>query len=191
MVADARRVSRRQLLGASGAAAAATALPACGGSSSRPPAPRVANLPTSLSSDEEALINGLIDVENHAATAYIASIPLLSHHNLRAAKRFLRQELSHAAEWIAVVRAGHGQPSTPGSNYDLGHPRGTTQVMQLLHSVERLSIDAYVDAIAKLPPGPLRAVAASILANEGQHIAILRRNLGLNPVPAALVTGAE
>lgn len=191
MVASASRVSRRQLLGASGAAGAAVALAACGGASSSPPAPRVTTLPTRLSSDQEALLNGLIDVEYHAATAYIASIPLLSDHNLRAAKRFLRQELSHAAELIAVIRAGHGQPNEPETGYDLGQPRGTTQVMQLLHSVERLTINAYLDAIPKLPPGPLRAVAASIVANEGQHIAIVRRNLGLDPVPAALVTGGE
>ncbi len=191
MVADAWGVSRRQLLGASGAAAAAAALTACGGSASSSPVPRLATLPTSLSSDEETVINGLIDVEYHAATAYVAAIPVLKDHNLRAAKRFLRQELSHAAEWTAVVKTGHGQPNPPGSGYDLGHPRGTTQVVELLHSVERLAINAYVDAIPKLSPGPLRAVAASILANEGQHIAILRRNLGLDPVPAALLTGAE
>ncbi len=191
MVADDRWVSRRQLLGASGAAASAVALAACGGSSASSPAPRVASLPTSLSGDEEALINGLIDVEYHAATAYIAAIPVLKDHNQRAAKRFLRQELSHAAEWTAVVRAGHGHPVSPDSNYDLGHPGGTAEVMELLHSIERLAIRAYANTIPKLPAGPLRSVAASILANEGQHIAILRRNLGLNPVPAALVTAAE
>ena len=191
MVTGAPGVSRRQLLGASGAAAAAAGLAACGGSSSSSPVPRLATLPTRLSSEEEALINGLIDVEYHAAAAYIAAIPVLKDHNLRAAKRFLRQELSHASELAAVVKAGHGKPHVPVSGYQLGHPRGTKQVMELLHGIERLAISAYLDAIGKLTPGPLRAVAVSILANEAQHMAIVRRNLGLNPVPAALVTGAE
>ncbi len=148
-------------------------------------------LPSNLSSGEQELLIGLLEVEYHAAAAYIASIPLLRDHNERAAKRFLRQELSHAAELTAAIRAGGGHAPGPGTRYDLGHPRGTGQVMDLLHGVERLAINAYLDALPKLPVGPLRAVAASILANEGQHIAIVRRNMGLDPVPAALVTGAE
>ncbi len=190
MVASRPTVSRRQLLGASGAAGAAFGLAACGGSPSRA-APRVARLPKSIASADEALLNRLIEVENHAAAAYIASIPLLSDHNLRAAKHFLHQELSHAAELIAAIRTGGGKPQGPPTTYDLGQPQGTKQVMELLHSVERRSIDAYLYSIPKLPAGPLRAVAASILANEAQHIAIVRRNLGLDPVPAPFVTGAE
>jgi hypothetical protein len=32
---------------------------------------------------------------------------------------------------------------------------------------------------------------ASILANEAQHVSIVRRNLGLDPVPSAVLTDAE
>jgi hypothetical protein len=50
---------------------------------------------------------------------------------------------------------------------------------------------AYLYAVAKLSNGQLRAVASAILATEAQHVSILRRAQGLEPVPSALFTRSE
>lgn len=187
MVTAASSVSRRQLLGASGAAGSAVLLAACGGGSKHQPG----LVPPKVSGGDAAIINELLAVEYYAATAYIAGAPRLSGHNLRLAKRFLNQELSHIDELTNLARAAHVTPTGEGGGYNLGHPRTATDLLELFHRVEQLTIRAYLSAIPRLSEGAVRAVAVSILANEAQHVSIVRRNLGLTAVPAAVVTGAE
>jgi hypothetical protein len=182
-------VSRRQLLGASGAAGVGLALAGCG--RSHPAAAHVSKLPESLKAVDAAIFNRLIDAEYAAAAVYIAGIPLLSDHNYRAAKHFLVQEVAHIQQLSNLVNVAHGTPHGPRSSYDLDHPRSQTQVMELIHRAEQATVRAYLDAIPELTPGPARAAAASILANEAQHVSIVRRNLGLDPVPSAVLTAAE
>ncbi len=189
MVGPGSPVSRRQLLGASGAAGVALALAGCG--RSHPAATHVSKLPPSLKAVDAAIFNSLIDAEYVVAAAYIAGVPLLSDHNLRAAKHFLVQEVAHITQLSNLVSVAHGTPHGPRASYDLGHPRSQTQVLELIHRAEQATIRAYLDAIPELTPGAPRAAAASILANEAQHVSVLRRNLGLVPVPSAFVTAAE
>jgi hypothetical protein len=188
LVVDPRSpVSRRQLLGASGAAGATALLAACGGSSHDRPGLS----PGTVNRADAAIVNELLAVEYYAATAYIAGVPLLSGHNLRLAKWFLNQELSHIDELTNLARAAHVAPRGEGGNYELGHPRSARDLLELFHRVEQLTIRAYLSAIPRLSEGSVRASAVSILANEAQHVSIVRRNLGLTQVPAAVVTGAE
>ena len=138
-----------------------------------------------------AALNRLLDIEYAAVAAYTAGIPLLTGRGLTAAKRFLDQELSHANELAGLISFEHGRPKSAKASYDLGHPRSGADVIRLLHTVESTQIAAYVDAIPRLSPGRVRAALASILANDAQHISILRSVLGRPPAPAAFVTGSE
>lgn len=177
--------SRRQLLAASGIAGGGYLLAGCGGSSR----PTASALPGRvLSADVEAL-NGLLEVEYHARAAYIAGLPLLKGGAWVAARHFLKQELSHIAELTSLVKKAHAAPRGPRPSYDLGHPNDGVEALKLLGWVEQLTIAAYLAAIPKLSPGLVKAAAASILANEAQHASVVRLNLGLAPVPHALVTG--
>jgi hypothetical protein len=167
----------------------AVALAGCG--RTHPAATHVAQLPPDLKAVDAAIFSELIDAEYIAVAAYTAGIPLLSDHNRRAAKHFLIQEVAHITQLSNLVNVAHGVPHGPRASYDLGHPRSETQVLELIRRAEQLTIRAYLDAIPKLSPGAARAAAASILANEAQHISIIRRNLGLDPVPDAVVTAGE
>lgn len=151
----------------------------------------MSSLPPNLKAVDAAIFNGLIDAEYVVAAAYIAGVPLLSDHNLRAAKHFLVQEVAHIQQLSNLVGVAHGVPNGPHPSYDLGHPRNETQVLELIHRAEQAVIRAYLDAIPKLTPGAPRAAAASILANEAQHVSVLRRDLGLDPVPSAVLIAAE
>jgi hypothetical protein len=82
-------------------------------------------------------------------------------------------------------------PHGPRGSYDLGRPKNQTQILDLIHRAEQATVRAYLDAIPKLTPGAARAAAASILANEAQHVSVIRRNLALDPVPDATVTAVE
>ena len=107
------------------------------------------------------------------------------------AKQFLNEELQHTGELIALIKAAGGKAPAHTAAYDLGHPTDDAAVLALLHGLERAQISAYLAAITRLSPGPVRAAAATILASDAQHIAVLRSKQGLTPMPSAFVTGQE
>ena len=61
----------------------------------------------------------------------------------------------------------------------------------LLHAVEQAQIAAYLNAIPRLEPGVVKQQVASILANDAQHVAVVRAALGRPAIPSAFVTGRE
>lgn len=138
-----------------------------------------------------ALLNSLLDLEHYAIAAYEAGIPLMAKGSAVAARQFLAQELSHAGELSGLVREAGQKPNDPLPAYDLGHPRTNEDVLRLLHRIETSQLAAYVRAIPRLQPGKVRAAALAVFANDAQHVTILRLQLGLDPVPAAFVTGTE
>jgi bacterioferritin (cytochrome b1) len=189
--AEADPGSRRWLLrgaGASASGVAAILLAACGGSH-HISAQTTTTAP--VHNGDVELLNHLLDLEHLGIAAYTAGIPLLSPSGRMIGQRFLTQEISHAGELAGLVGQAGGLPNKSKPSYDLGHPRTGDDVLSLLHEVERSQISAYLQAIPVLSMPSTRAAAAAILANDAQHIAVLRSQLGRQAVPAALVNGHE
>lgn len=196
MVSPAGRVgSRRSFLRSAGAGLAGGSsllLSACGGGSTVSKKEAIAASETlAIRASDVEILNGVLDLEHTAVAAYTAGIPLLSGHTRAAAVRFLGQELSHATVLSGAIKGAGGKANPPQASYDLGNPRGQTEVLALLDAIEASLIDRFLDAIPKLAPGWLRADVASILANEGQHISILRAARGMPPAPSAFLTANE
>jgi hypothetical protein len=184
--------SRRAFLRTAGfgvAGGSGVLLSACGSEAAKK---RVAGTePLEVREADISTMNGVLDLEHTAIAAYTAAIPLLSARPRLAATTFLRQELDHADKLQATITAAGGKANPPRASYDLGNPRGEDQVLELLSSTESTLIGAYLDAIPRLMPGSLRAIAAGILANEGQHLSVLRGAQGKAPVPRAFVSTNE
>jgi hypothetical protein len=151
----------------------------------------ISTVPAKVSPGDVATINRLIDVEYYAAAAYTAGVPLLRSHNLRLAKRFLNQELSHIGQLTQLLHSVHAPPRLEAPSYNLDHPRDATEVLELFHRVEQLVVRTYLSVIEMHAPGPIQSTFVAILANEAQHVSIIRRNLGLSEVPAALLSAVE
>jgi len=184
-----RATSRRALLQAGGAAAAAIALGGCGGAdSTKGPLRRLAA--PARRADVE-ILNRALDLEYRTVAAYTAGIPLLSGSAAHAAEQFLGQELSHAGELYGLVKEAHGKPHDQQQSYPIDHPRNAGEVLALLHELERAQIAAYLGWIPELTPGPVRAAIASILANDAQHLAIIRGVSGEQPLAGPLVGGGQ
>lgn len=194
--AEADDGSRRWLLRGAGAAAggaAALLIAACGGSgkvAAQTGTTTSATTPQFHSRDID-LLNHLLELEHITVAAYTAGIPLLAPAGRMAGQRFLTQELSHAGEVSGLVRQAGGVAVKAREGYDLGHPRNGDDVLRLLHELERSQIAAYLQAIPKISLASTRAALASVMANDAQHISVLRSQLGRQPVPSALVTGHE
>jgi Ferritin-like domain len=179
--------SRRGLLRAAGAGLAGVVAAGCGGSSLKA---QVHNAKPVLHADVQ-LLNHLLDLEHWAIAAYTAATPLLPPATVKAGKLFLNDELSHAGDLAGLVREAGGKPIKPRPSYPLGHPRGSAEVLQVLHGIEQALITAYLDAIPRLRPGTVKQQVASIFANDAQHLAVVRAALHLPAVPSAYVSGRE
>ena len=179
--------SRRGLLRAAGAGMAGLLVAGCGGQSLKA---QVHNSAPVLGTDVD-LLNQLLHLEHVAIWAYTAGTPLLPPAVYKAGGLFLNDELEHAGALAGLIRAAGGKPIKPASSYPLGHPRTSREVLQLLHTVENMQISAYLGAIGRLEPGSVKSSIASILANDAQHVAVVRAALHQPAVPSAFVTGRE
>jgi bacterioferritin (cytochrome b1) len=179
--------SRRGLLWAAGAGAAGLVLGGCGGTSLKAQADNSAPV---LNSDVE-LLNQLLHLEHVAIAAYTAGTPLLPAATVKAGQLFLNDELAHAGALGALIKAAGGKPNKPAPSYDLGHPRTGQEVLALLHRIENAQISAYLAAIPRLEPALVKRSVAAILANDAQHVAVVRAALGQPAVPSAFVTGRD
>jgi hypothetical protein len=185
--------SRRALLGAATTAlgsGVALVLAGCG-AGDRTGAKSVHKAKPPVRHADIALLMALLDLERHTVAAYTAGLPLLSHPDARTAKQFLNEELQHTGELIALIKAAGGEAAPRFGAYDLGQPADGAAVLALLHGLERAQVSAYLEAIPKLSPGPVRAAAATVLASDAQHLAVLRSAQGLAPMPSAFLTGQQ
>jgi bacterioferritin (cytochrome b1) len=174
-------------LRAAGAGLAGVVVAGCGSQSLRA---QVRNSKPALRTDVD-LLNRLLHLEHVAIAAYTAGTPLLAPAVAKAGQLFLNDELSHAGALAGLIKAAGGKPIKPAPSYDLGHPRTSDEVLALMHQVEMAQIAAYLDAVTRLEPAVVRRSVASILANDAQHVAVVRAGLGQSAVPSALVTGRE
>jgi Ferritin-like domain len=189
-----RGASRRALLGSVGAVLAgstAVALGGCG-QSVKTGHKAVKQVALPVRRLDIKILGQALEIERRTVAAYIAGIPLLSHTQVKAAKQFLNEELQHTGELLALITASGGTPAPRAASYDIGGPPSDrAAVLRLLHSLESVQIANYLTVIPRLSPGPVRAAVASILANDAQHVAILRLAQGRPAMPSAFVTGTE
>jgi Ferritin-like domain len=193
VVSDDDGASRRALLSGAGvtlAGAAALGLAACGRQANTGHE-SVKKVAAPIQRLDVRILEQLLDLERRTVAAYIAGIPLLSHPDAKTAKQFLDEELEHTGELLSLIKAAGGKGPVRTTSYDLGHPGNAAEVLALLHGLERAQITAYLKAIPRLQPAPVRAAVASILANDAQHIAIIRLARGMTAIPSAFVTGSE
>ena len=178
--------TRRSLLLASAAGASAALVAGCGGGS-RPPGP----IGAGARELDIRLLNGALAIEQRGIALYTAGGPLLSGQAKEAAAQFLAQELQHAGELRKLLKHLRAQAHNPDAHYDLGQPRSEQQLLALMHEAERHQIAAYLDAIPRISSPELRQALASIMANDAQHLAVLRLEQGLRDLPGPFLTEHE
>jgi rubrerythrin len=144
--------------------------------------------------DDAAILIAAVKLENTAVAAYDAAIRSgrLEPRVLAAARLFKRQEQEHAAALSAALRK-LGQTPPAGADAKLLAPlakaRDQAAILGFAIELETMAVAAYYDAHKKLRDPALLRTGAEIMANEGQHLVVLRQALGRNPVPEAFATG--
>jgi rubrerythrin len=147
------------------------------------------------------VLESAIKLERVAVLAYDTMIGrgLLSPRARRIARHVAAQEQEHVDGLVAAMTALRATPppkQTTVKDIDavakgIGDVRSQSDILAFAIELETAIVAAYDDAIGNLIDDKLLQTAASIVANEGQHLVLLRRAAGKPPVPHAFEPDRE
>lgn len=147
---------------------------------------------------DAAIVEGAIGLEQSAVFAYTAAAASGKLGPASAvAKFFAKQEQEHADALIAAQKKLGGKipakPTKPTDVPGLAKAAGgnAADILRFAIELETMAVGAYYQAHGKLKSPELLSAGASIMANEGQHLVVLRQALKRNPVPDAFETGGK
>ncbi|MBN4063724.1 ferritin-like domain-containing protein [Cardiobacterium sp. AH-315-I02] len=142
-----------------------------------------------LQEQDIRILNTAIAAEHEAVAAYQlgAESGLLSKGVFNVAIQFQGHHKEHIELLASTVQTLGGDAIDAKSNYDFPVHKLKTEknVLTFAAGLERGAVSAYAGAIPLFNNSDLAKAAASILADEAMHWAILRQALGLDPVPGA------
>ena len=157
---------------------------------------RVRNAFAQADSDA-AVLEAAVTLEQQAVLAYTAAADSGKLGRSEAIVRLLaRQEQEHADGLAkSLGELGASAPAKPAAPKDVPGlaeaTRGDSRdILRFAVELETMAVAAYYDAHGKLTAPELLSTSGSIMANEAQHLVVLRQALGRNPSPRAFVTGA-
>ena len=134
------------------------------------------------------ILNTALNAEREAVAAYQvgAESGLLEKPVLDVAVKFQGQHKEHADLLANTIRKLGGEAGEPPSfEFPVDQLKSQADVLKFAAGLERGAVSAYAGAIPLFENRDLSKAAASILADEAMHWAILRQALGLDPVPDA------
>ena len=177
-------LTRRSVL-----AAAAVTVSSCGGGGAPPPGrgPRPGS--------GVGLLNSVLAFEHAGLAAYAALSGLLPARARAQVEEIADQEREHVRRLSDLIRGlgGTPVPGRPASSYAATFPRlrDADDALLLARDLEERLVRAHLDALMKLPAGPLRRAAAALATSEAEHLAVVN-GLGGRPLaPQAFVTGTS
>ncbi len=150
---------------------------------------RTVHASDSQTENDVRILNTALNAEREAVAAYQvgAESGLLEKSVLNVAVEFQGHHKEHA-EVLAdtITKLGGRVGEAPGSfDFPTDQLQSQKDVLKFAAGLERGAVSAYAGAIPLFENRDLSAAAASILADEAMHWAVLRQVLGLNPVPGA------
>ena len=169
-------------------AGAAIAVSSCGGGQAPPPrGPRPGS--------GVGLLNSVLALEHATVAAYAALGARLAGPARAAASAIAAQERAHVERLSELITGLGGTPvaGRPPEAYEPSFPRldDAADALLLAVDVEERLVRAYLDALAKLPAGPLRRAAAGLATSESEHLAVVHGLQGEPLAGEAFVTGTS
>jgi rubrerythrin len=143
---------------------------------------------------DAGILHSAIGIEQTAVVAYdaMAKSGLLDPRIEKVTQLFRDQEQEHADGLITALEELEGEAPPeprPEDIEGLGDIKSQTDILNFAVELENMAVAAYYDAHGRLEGSRLLQTAAQIMANEGQHLVVLRQALRKNPVPDAFERG--
>jgi len=141
------------------------------------------------------LLNSVLALEHATVAAYHALGERLDGPARASAASIAAQEREHVERLSGIVTDLGGTPvaGRPPESYRPSFPRldDASDALLLARDLEERLVRAYLDALAKLPAGPLRRAAAGLATSESEHLAVVHGLQGEPLAAQAFVTGTS
>lgn len=138
------------------------------------------------------VLNEALSQELTAVDAYTRGLPLLHGEALAVGRAFRTQEQEHVDGITHAIRGLGGKTEVDKNPLDYSGLKTQADFLSLAYDEENALAVFYMNAIPKLETGAPKALLVSIVADEAEHLAVLRLQLGAGPVelaPEAFETG--
>jgi hypothetical protein len=165
---------------------AACLLMACGGSG-----PGTTTAAPDKEADTEAL-NAVLARELAAVRAYDRTLPLLHGQDLGSAREFRASEQEHVDAVVKALRGLGAEAEPADEEIESEELKSAADALAFLYEVESVSVAYGLRAVSHLTAPWPRALLGSIVANQAQHLVVLRRALGADQgesIPRAFEDG--
>lgn len=143
------------------------------------------------SPDAEAL-NEVLARQEGAVAAYAKVIPHLAPRLAQMASYFRAQEQEHVDAVVKALRGIEAPAVAAPEEIESGELKTDEERLVFLYEVEAATIDEELSAVSKLEAPWPRSLLASTVADQAQHLTLLRQSLGAGPlasVPAPFENG--
>lgn len=140
-----------------------------------------------------AVLNDVLSRQLGAVAAYQRVMSSLGGFDLASARIFRAQEQEHVDATTKTLRGLGGEVEAEPEEIPSTRLKSRADVVEFLYEMESATIDAELAAITKLHAPYPRSLLASTVANQAQHLVLLRRELGAKPletIPEPFENGA-
>ena len=168
-------------------AVAAVTVSSCGGGQD-PPSGRGARPGSGV-----GVLNSVLALEHASLAAYAALAERLVRPERSRAQEIAEQEREHVRRLSDLIEGLGGTPvaGRAARDYAPSFPRlrDAGDALLLAQDIEERLLRAHLEALVKLPAGPLRRSAAALATSEAEHLALVQGLRGEQMAQAAFVTG--
>ncbi|HEX3360447.1 MAG TPA: ferritin-like domain-containing protein [Solirubrobacterales bacterium] len=133
------------------------------------------------SPDGEAL-NKVLARQEGAVAAYAEVIPHLPPRFAHMASYFRAQEQEHVDAVVRALRGIQAPAATAPEEIEVGDLKSDRERLVFLYELEGATIDEELSAISKLEAPWPRSLLASTVADQAQHLTLLRQAVGAGPL---------
>jgi hypothetical protein len=142
----------------------------------------------SSAEDERAadveILNEVLGRQLSAVAAYERTLPALRGPALAAARKFRAQEQEHVDSVVKALRGLNAEAEPETEEIEAEEAKTEADRLRFLYEMESETIDTELDAISRLADGWPRTLLGTTVANQAQHLVLLRRALGATPLGA-------
>jgi hypothetical protein len=138
--------------------------------------------PSAQQSADGALLDKVLAREEAAVAAYAKVAPALPPRLARMGAYFRAQEQEHVDAVLKAMRGLQVAAEPTPEPLEPGELKSVRDRLEFLYEVESATIDEELSAISKLEAAWPRSLLASTVANQAQHLTLLRRALGAPPL---------
>jgi len=139
------------------------------------------------------VLNVAIGQEQALVDAYKRAAAFVHDPEIRAVMRtYAAQELEHIDGWMKAMRGLDGEVEAEAEELDYGGIKTEEDYLRFAYEVTSTDLTHFLEDVTQLSTSAPQSFAASIAANEAQHLVVLRQALGadlLEAVPEAFDTG--